>query len=229
MALTPALAKRAARAANLKLVGIVKAARADIALVKRRKRDVEDAFYDIGQALARLKAPVVVRALGYTSFAELCTKELQISASQAERLITVVRGMDREAAGKLGSTKAAALLDLVEATPARDTAGGVLRRGVALPGGERLDAKRASARAIERAAKSIRATNAKRDKRGRHLDDDSRALGAALEKKLHSLGAKNAKVTVLAGAPGKPANVRIEHVAVTELSKLVKAVAAILR
>ncbi len=227
MSLTPALARRAERAAKLKLARLVKAARADIALIKRRKRDVEDAFYDIGQALIRLKDPAVVRALGRRSFSELCEKELQMSGSQADRLITVVRSMNREDAGKLGSTKAAALIDLAEATPARDTASGLLARGVALPGGGRLNPKQASTRAIERAAKSIRASGGKRDPRGRRLDASATLLGQKLEKKLHAFGAKTARVTVVAGAPGKVANVRIDQLPIDRLKALREALRAI--
>lgn len=227
MALTPALAKRAERAAKLKLTRIVKAARADIALIRRRKRDVEDAFYDMGQALLRLKAPEVVRALGHRSFAELCTKELEVSATQAERLITIVQRMGRDEAGKLGASKAAALIDLVDATPAKDTPSGALARGVAMPGGKRLAVKGASARAIERAAKAVRQASPRTEKRGRRVEAAERAVGEKLAKRLHALGVKEAKVTVVAGPPGKGARVRIEGVEIGKLGVLGRAISSL--
>jgi hypothetical protein len=45
--LPAALAKRAALAGERKLRALAKAARDDIALIKRRRDDIEDAFYDI--------------------------------------------------------------------------------------------------------------------------------------------------------------------------------------
>lgn len=227
MALSAALAKRAEHAAKAKLARITAQAHEDIALVQRRKRDIEDAFYDIGLALRRLKAPEIVRALGHRTFADLCSKQLAISLTQAERLITIVERMGRDEAAKLGASKAAALIGLVDATRTNDSPAGALARGVRLPSGKRLDAHKASAREIERAAKEARQANPKHDKRGRHVAPSDQAIGERLAKKLRALGCTDAKVTVLAGAPGKGARVRVEGVEISKLRALAKAISAL--
>lgn len=229
MALTPALAKRAERAAKLKLARIAKTAREDIALIKRRKGEIEEAFYDIGEALRRLRPIEVVRAVGCNTFAELCETKLGISVAQADRLITIVERMNRNDVRGLGASKAAALIDLVDATPARDTAAGALARGVTLPDGQKLLPRRASARAIERAAKDVRQAHPPKGKRGKRIDPADRAVGDALEASLHALGAKDAKVTVVAGQPGRGARLRIEGLEVARLETLKKAIANVHR
>jgi len=56
---TPALAKRASTLAEAARERLVKQAREDLALIKRRKAEIAEAFYDIGEALKRLrKEPV---------------------------------------------------------------------------------------------------------------------------------------------------------------------------
>ncbi|CAN5605792.1 hypothetical protein BH09MYX1_BH09MYX1_52490 [soil metagenome] len=92
-----------------------------------------------------------------------------------------------------------------------------------------MNPKQASTRAIERAAKSIRATDPKRDHRGRRLDEASRVLGVKLEKKLQALGVRVARVTVTAGAPGKPANVRIDRIPIDKLAEIAKALTQVAR
>ena len=220
---------RAERTAKKNLARIGARARRDIALIKRRKHDIAGAFYDIGQALIRLKDPAVIRALGHQSFAALCESELELSVPQADRLIDIVRGMTRHEAAKLGPARAAALVDLVSATPGRDTARGAIRRGVKLPGGKKLNPRTASARAMESAAKSVRAATRPAKGRGRHVAREELALGAALEKKLRVEGVAAAKVAVLAGPPGKPARARIDGVELAQLGRLATAIRAVAR
>jgi hypothetical protein len=68
--LSPALARRAAQAARHKLEWLRARGRELVALIKRRKRVITEAFYDIGDALAELKRPDMLRALGRRSFDE---------------------------------------------------------------------------------------------------------------------------------------------------------------
>jgi hypothetical protein len=63
-ALPAALATRANAAASARLARIVAEAKRDLALIKRRRAGIADAFYDIGEALVRLKRREVVIALG---------------------------------------------------------------------------------------------------------------------------------------------------------------------
>ena len=100
--LPTALAKRAVAASSAKLARILDEAKRDLALIRRRRAEIADAFYDIGEALVRLKRREVVLALGCKTFAELCEKHVAISASQAERLIDIVENMTREAAIRAG-------------------------------------------------------------------------------------------------------------------------------
>jgi len=218
---------RMERTAKRKLAAIARAARRDIALVKARKHDIEGAFYDIGQALARLKKKEVIQALGHPSFDSLCQIELEMSVPQADRLIAVTRKMTKNEAKNLGPAKAAALVDLLSATPGRDTAHGALSRGMTLPDGKKLNPKTTSARAMEGAAKSVRTATRPAKGRGRHVTRDELALGSALEKKLHAEGIATARVAVVAGPPGKPARARIDGVELDALAKLATAIRAV--
>lgn len=100
---------------------------------------------------------------------------------------------------------------------------------MALAGGKKLKPKEASTRELVRAAKAVRQATPSKEKRGRRVDAAERAVGEALAKRLHALGVKDAKVTVLAGAPGKGARVRIEGVEVAKLGVLGKAIGAVVR
>lgn len=53
--------------------------RTDIA---RKRLQIADAFYEIGEALARLHAAPVPKLLGHASFAELCERMTASSASR---------------------------------------------------------------------------------------------------------------------------------------------------
>ncbi len=216
---------RVEQAATKSLKGIVSKARADIALVNRRKHEIATAFYDMGQALQRLKRPEVWRALGHESFASMCDVELEMSVSQADWLIAIVQHMTKSEAAKLGAAKAAALADLVDATPAKDTVKGALSRGVKLPSGKKLNARTASSRAIGQAAKAARAASKPATKRGRHVSPEDVRIGAQLAKHLRAAGAKGAKVTIVAGLAGQRARVKIE-VGVEQLGVLAKAIRA---
>ena len=83
--LPPALAKRAIHAADAKIARLLEEAKADLTLIARRKAQIVDAFYDIGEALRRLKRKEIVAALGRRSFAEVCEKDARVSVSQAGR------------------------------------------------------------------------------------------------------------------------------------------------
>jgi hypothetical protein len=124
-----------------------------IALVRRRKDDIADAFYDIGEALAKLKSREMIVALGLRSFAEVCETKLSMSASFAEQLIDVARSMSRQEAIAMGQSRAIALVGVAQATPQGDTPGEIFRAGrIALPGRASVDVRKASVREITRAA-----------------------------------------------------------------------------
>lgn len=226
--LSPTLAKRAARAAKSKLARIAAQARADVALVRLKKRFIADAFYELGEALMRLKRPAAYGALGHKSFAELCRKDIDMSVEQADRLVEIVLRMDRKEATDLGSSRASAILDLVDATPARDTPHGIERRGVVLPSGERVDVKRALLGDLRRAARQVRTATPPASKRGKHIGAADAAFAARLQAALVRRGAKGAKVAAVAGPPGKGARLRIEGVEIARAGALQRALEAIL-
>ena len=84
--LPAALVKNAEAAAKAKLARVVAEARRDIALIQRRRSEINEAFYDIGEALARLKRPGVYEAMGAKTWKSFCESQLEISVSQAERV-----------------------------------------------------------------------------------------------------------------------------------------------
>ncbi len=61
-------------------------------------KEITEAFYDIGEALAALEAKDVVLALGRKSFAEVCEKDAGLSASTGERLVATATSMTADEA-----------------------------------------------------------------------------------------------------------------------------------
>ncbi len=201
-----ALAKRAEAAAKSKVARLVAQAKEDIALIMRRRADISEAFYDIGEALIRLKPREVVGAMGCRSFSELCEKHISISSSQAERLVDIVSSMSRVQALSVGPTKAASIVALMRAAPNGETVSDLLSHGVRIRG-KVFNVKTASSRAIARATSEIRR---KRPANKRSATTEEHASCNAVEKALRELGAKDAKVTVKAGRVAGSARATIE-------------------
>ena len=138
-------------------------ARALVADIREKKRQIADAFYDIGVALEKLSAPRLYGALGYESFKALASKELELSAATAYRLMSIPDHLTRKCAAGLGQSKALALIELAAATPEPDTAETLARgktrvRGHAAP----IEPGKMSARAIQRAAGTERRSHRKK-------------------------------------------------------------------
>jgi hypothetical protein len=220
--LPAALARRAERAASAKVARLVAEAKRDIALIRRRRAEITEAFYDIGEALVRLKRREVVAALGCRSFAELCETHVGISPAQADRLVDIVTNMTREEALSVGATKAASLVALARATPEEDTVSDLLRGGARV-GGKAIDVKKASTRAVARAAAEARERSGAARGGGRAVTKEERATCAALEKALRKAGAKDAHVTARAGRVTGAARATID-LAVADIARLAEAV-----
>jgi hypothetical protein len=151
--------------ARQKSARVLAAARSDIALLRRKRGDIAAAFYDMGEALVRLKEPGVYRAFKQSSWEAFCRAELAMSESQAERLIEIVTHMTREDAMKLGTfSKASSVARLVQASTADETVAHAIRKGVVV-GKRRIDVNRASVRGIAEATREI---SRPRGTRGRH-------------------------------------------------------------
>lgn len=231
--LPAALARRATSAASAKKERLVREARSLLALVARRKNQITEAFYDIGEALARLKAKEMIAALGRRSFAELCEKDAGVSVSTAERLVDIAAAMTREQALSMGQQKAMAMVSLAAATPEADTAAGLYRKkSVALPDGRSFSPRSASASAIEEAATAVRQHVAAKARgaaksgrgRGRTTTPEERSLASLLETRLRQLGLDRARVTAVATKPGQGADLRIERVPASKVDLLKKAI-----
>ena len=203
--LPSALVKRAEALAKGKIARIVAAARRDIAFIRSKRGEITAAFYDIGEALLRLKKPEVPRAFGRPSWDAFCTADLRMSATQAQRLIDIVESMSREEAVALGtSTKASSVAELIGATPEDDTVRDALR-GKVVVHGRTLDVKNMSAGAIAAETKAVRTRTSKR---GRGVSEAGRKRIAALAKSLRALGL-TATVALKAGLMNREAKVTI--------------------
>jgi len=219
--LPAALAKRAEEEIKAKRSRLEDEARGDIALILRRRERIAEDFYDIGEALLRLKRPGVAEALKRESFKEVCEKDLAMSLASADELIAIVLHVKRRDAVRMGQSRALALVALAKATPEADTAATLATTRRALPSGKHIDVTKASVREIKAAAKEIRgATRSSARPKGRTTTTEERAVASKLEAALHAIGVTRARVTAVATKPGTEADIRIEHVPVSELPKL---------
>lgn len=224
--LPAALAKRVETEVAAKQTRLAEEARADIAIIRRRRDQISDAFYDMGEALVRLKRPGVAEALGRSSFREICEKDLAMSVTAASSLVAIVSGVPREDALRLGQERALALVALAKVTPEPDTAAHLARMKPKLPSGKRLDISKASANEIKAAAKELRSakTPAARP-RGRTTTPDERSRAARLEESLRAAGLDRARVIAVATRPGQEADLRIERVPMSATKALRAALA----
>ncbi len=226
-----ALARRATAAVNAKHARVLREAHGHLALIARRKKEITEAFYEIGEALAQLRKREMVAALGRKTFAEVCEKDAGISAATGQQLVAVVTSMTREQALSMGSKKAMAMVALAQATPEDDTAAGLYRQAkIELPGGRTIAPRVASANELTRAAATLRQGRAKSNgaagarPRGRTTTADERQLADLLQRRLRKLGLDRAVVTAVATKPGQGADLRFEHIPAAKVDLLTKGV-----
>lgn len=212
------LARRMEHGASAKIARTVAEARRDIAFVRRRRAEVAEAFYDIGEALVRLRRRDVVSAMGCRSFAELCQTHVGISPAQATRFVDIVTNMSRDEALALGVSKASSLTALARAGAKDATVTDLLRHGARVSGTV-VDVKKATVRAIVRAAAGARAANGVVLRGGVAVTEKERATCAALERALRRAGAEDVRVIVRAGRVVGAARATIE-IAVVDVKRL---------
>jgi hypothetical protein len=216
-----ALAKRADKQVAAKRERLAKEARADIDLIRRRQERIAEDFYDIGEALVRLKRPGVAAALGRGSFREVCEIDLSMSLTAAEELIAIVTHVARKDALRMGQARARALVGLAKATPELDTATSLQRATRQLPSGKKLEVAKASVRELHAAAKELRADQPRGARpKGRTTTPEERERAAALQAALRDAGLARARISAVATKPGQEADVRIEGVPMSGLDKL---------
>ena len=179
---------------------------------------------EMGQAIVRLKEPVVYQALGYPSFAALCEVELPMAARTADELATIATQFTPEEALGMGQKKALAVLRLCRATVEDDTPSEVAIATVTLPTGKTLDVKSASARRTAEAATEIGAATRQGGKKGQSAKSEERTAGATLEAKLRAAGLSGARVRVMKGKGRLGALLRMDGIPLAQLRTLCKAI-----
>jgi hypothetical protein len=90
-------------------------------------------YGDVGHALITLRNTAVALALGYDDVATMLRAELDLSVDTAHKLIELATRVDRSLLRELQQERAAAILALVDATPADDTVEDLLRAPFAFP------------------------------------------------------------------------------------------------
>lgn len=147
-------------------------AHSDMALLRRRKGEMDDAFYDLGEALLRLRAPGVAEALGHANTYAMVRQEAGLAPAQVDELLEIVTHLKREDAERMGHGRAAVLARLAATTSAPEL--------TPRPAKSNVSKRRAKAADVAPAA--------------------WKAVAASIEAKLHALGVETARVTVVAGA-----------------------------
>lgn len=222
----PALLENTAKLAARAQARLAAEGRVLISFIQERKAEIAAAFYDIGEALVKLKKPGIAQARGHASFYAMCDADLGLKATQVDELVDIATHLTRKDAIALGQSKAGAFARLAEATPAVDTPAGLARRGVRTPSGKSVT-KKSSARAIDEASKEFRRiAKGKKRGRGRTTTADEQAIATAIQNALHRAGVKTAKVRAVASQPGKEANLRIEGIPMSARPKLAAALRA---
>lgn len=168
-----------------------------VAFVRERMGEIAAGFYDIGDALGKLRQRALYSSLGHDTFDALLAS-MSFSKAQAYRFMNIADHMTRERATELGPRRAVALLRLTSATPGEDTVDEVLRRGVTLPGRkEPLPLSKLTVEQIEDAARTL--TRAHRAPSQRVSAPDYEAAldhATAIREHLHAAGHTAARVTI---------------------------------
>jgi hypothetical protein len=164
--LPAALEQRARALHDAAQARLVEQGREAIALIRARREAIADDYFDVGHALITLKNIAVALALGYDDVATMLRAELDLSVDTAHKLIELATRVDRSLLRELQQERAAAILALVDATPADDTVEDLLRAPFALPDRSGfLDLRTAPIAAIKSAARAIRQLHAPAAKR----------------------------------------------------------------
>lgn len=188
-------AKAAKRAADL---ADKRRATALLSLVSRRKGEIVEAFYDIGEALRELSRKKLYRALGHRSFAAMLSERTIMSATQANKLIRIVESVPRDTALSLGAERAFALVSLTDATPEKDTVEQLVASGATRDG---TPLRTASRRAIAAEAERTRKESRPPSKEDRARARAQRAAVASVRAALRALGV--ARPTIRAHDDGR--------------------------
>ncbi|MCC7539668.1 MAG: hypothetical protein IT379_25825, partial [Deltaproteobacteria bacterium] len=133
-------------------------ARTLLVALRERRSAIEQAFYEMGKLLVKLKAPKMWAALGYTGFDAMIEGEDVVERTTAYELIEIVQAYPAKLAVAAGRTKATAVLracggDAVKARKALES-GTLYGRSLDGLAAKRILGLRAAARAATAARKS---------------------------------------------------------------------------
>lgn len=226
-ALPPALRQNADRMVALAKKRLTDAARNALARARGAHAESLRGTYELGQALALLKAPGMSEAAGFAEgFHDLCTREFELSSQAADRLVRAVAQVSEAEFTRLKVHRINALLDLALATEADDTAAVLAQRVVTLwSGGPKLALAKATTEAIIEATKQVRAhhgdATGKRPK-GRTTTAAERAAATGATKRLRQRGYAAAEVQVFATKPGAPSRFVIDGLSQAQLAEITK-------
>lgn len=214
--LPKALRERAQQMAEAAAQRRADAAREAFGRAKAALGETHRHLYDLGTALAALKAPGAPESLGFADFADLCAKGLGLARTTVTRLLRAVASIPQERYAALGPDRVDALFELADATAADDTEAILAGESVTLwKKGPTLDVATSSTAAIREAA---RATRARRDvgaakPRGRTVSPAERRLAKLATEALANADS-GAKLVAKATVPGRAA--RFELVGLSE-------------
>ena len=160
--------------------------------IESKLTQIEECFYEVGQALLGLRAPAVWGALGATSFEALVDTLPRLSRASCFRLMRIVEHYTETTAITLTQGKADALITYVEATPEADDAETLAREDAVIAG---LPISKQTALAIRAAAADVRPASKSRQRPG---EVEAKARATKLERALE-------------GATKEAVNVRLVH------------------
>jgi hypothetical protein len=227
--LPAALAKAGREAHAARMKRLAEKGREAIETIRARQSDVASNMYDIGVALGALKAEGVAEALGRKGFAEIVALDLSMALSTANALVALAARVPRDVVRSIGAGRAAALLELADATPEDDTPADLLRAKLKLPSGRTLDVAKATDQQIREGAKEIRDArpDAKRRRsRGFTTTPEQKAAYARFEAGVREhTGELDVRTKLVATRDGRGPKLRIE----ARFDELPKALAALKR
>lgn len=165
-----------------------------LALIVRRKNEIVEAFYDIGEALREIHKDQLYEAESLPTIDAFLKKHALMSRSTAFKLMKVVASISRAEALELGQEKAFALVAYTEATPEHDSPSTIAANNEVVAG-KRL--KEAPTREIRAATKKLKATKAKATQTPaeRAADKQRKELTQRLRAMHEKLGIKRAEYT----------------------------------
>ena len=183
-------------------------------------RDASRGMYELGKALARLRAPGMSEAAGHTDgFDALVEREFELHPQTAHRLVRAADFVTEEMFTALGPARVNALLDLATATEADDTDAILTGEVVRLwKDGPHVDVANAPTEKIIEHTGEVRA---RAKGLGEVITTDEHAVAEAAGKRLHHEGIA-ATVSVRATKPGSPAEYDIVGLDQRELELLTK-------